>query len=276
MTLASKHEVPLTEKDVADLLLWGQRRNIFPSVEEVFDDQCWNALEKDLWESVTAGNRDAVPLSQIWPLVSQLLRDTKTESKVMQAAKQALSAEWPSIPALPVDARDFFGSTVPPAPLLEEGDEDMEILLDPKHVPLPERGRSGSAARWGGVNIGSMGSTVSVLEKAAQKSLPELADRANVKLTEGEISGLLLWYRRRKLIATTDWLFDLDVWQRIGFGRQQRGAIISPCFSSCQKHDQLKGTKAQLKDFAENFERTKSCSFKSLRKSLLGNQCIQL
>jgi len=66
------------------------------------------------------------------------------------------------------------------------------------------------------MNIGSMGSTVSVLEKAAQKSLPELADQANVKLTEGEISGLLLWYRRRKLIATTDRLFDLNVWQRIG------------------------------------------------------------
>jgi len=61
-----------------------------------------------------------------------------------------------------------------------------------------------------------MGSTVSVLEKVVQKSLPELADRANVKLTEGEISGLLLWYRRQKLIATTDQLFDLDVWQRIG------------------------------------------------------------
>jgi len=61
-----------------------------------------------------------------------------------------------------------------------------------------------------------MGSTVSVLEKAAQKSLPELVDRANVKLTEGEISGLLLWYHRRKLIATTGRLFDLDVWQRIG------------------------------------------------------------
>ena len=67
-----------------------------------------------------------------------------------------------------------------------------------------------------------MGSTVSVLEKTVQKSLPELADRANVKLTEGEISGLLLWYRRRKLIAMTDRLFDLDVWQRIGdcAGRQ--------------------------------------------------------
>jgi len=127
-----------------------------------------------------------------------------------------------------------------------------------------------------GMNISSMGSTVSVLEKAAQKSLPELADRANVKLTEGEISGLLLWYRRRKLIATTGWLFDLDVWQRNCAGRQQRGGTISPCFLSCQKHDQLKGTKAQWKDFTENFERTKSCSLKSLRKSLLGNQCIQL
>jgi len=61
-----------------------------------------------------------------------------------------------------------------------------------------------------------MGSTVSVSEKAAQEKPAELADRANVKLTEGEISGLLLWYRRRKLIATTDWLFHLDVWQRIG------------------------------------------------------------
>jgi len=66
------------------------------------------------------------------------------------------------------------------------------------------------------VNIGCVGSTVSVLEKAAQKCLLELVDRANVKLTEGEISGLLLWYRRQKLIATTDRLFDLDVWQRIG------------------------------------------------------------
>jgi len=136
MTLASKHEVPLKEKDVANLLLWGQRRNIFPSVEEVFDDRCWNALERDLWESVTVGNRDAVRLSQIWRLVSQLLKDTKIESKVMQVVKQALSLEPPSITALPVDARDFFGNTVPPAPLLEEGYEDMEMLTDPKHVPL--------------------------------------------------------------------------------------------------------------------------------------------
>jgi len=59
-------------------------------------------------------------------------------------------------------------------------------------------------------------------------------------------------------------------------GQQQRGATISPCFSGCQKHDQLKGTKAPLKDFTENFERTKPCSLKSPRKSLLGNQCIQL
>jgi len=37
-----------------------------------------------------------------------------------------------------------------------------------------------------------------------------------------------------------------------------------------------KGVKAPSKDFTENFERTKSCSLKSLRTSLLGNQCIQL
>jgi len=47
----------------------------------------------------------------------------------------------------------------------------------------------------GSMNISSMGSTVSVLEKVALKSLLELVDRANVKLTEGEISGLLLWCR---------------------------------------------------------------------------------
>jgi len=45
----------------------------------------------------------------------------------------------------------------------------------------------------GGVNIGSMGSTVSALENTALKSLLELADRNNAKLTEGDISGLLLW-----------------------------------------------------------------------------------
>ena len=38
-----------------------------------------------------------------------------------------------------------------------------------------------------------------------------------------------------------------------------------------------KGAKAPLKNFfTVKFERTRSCSLKSLRKSLLGNQCIQL
>jgi len=85
----------------------------------------------------------------------------------------------------------------------------------------------------GGVNIVRMGSTVSVLEKAAQKSLPELADRADAKLTEGEISGLLLWYRRRKLIAMTDRLFDLAVWQRIGDSVQvgnKEERLLAPVF----------------------------------------------
>jgi len=78
-----------------------------------------------------------------------------------------------------------------------------------------------------------MGSTVSVLEKAVQKSLPELVDRVNVKLTEGEISGLLLWYRRRKLIAMTDRLFNLDVWQRIRDSVQvgnKEERLLSPVF----------------------------------------------
>jgi len=78
-----------------------------------------------------------------------------------------------------------------------------------------------------------MGSTVSVLENAAQKSLPELADRANVKLTERGISGLLLWYRRRKLIAMTDQLFDLAVWQRIGDSVQvsnKEERLLAPVF----------------------------------------------
>jgi len=37
-----------------------------------------------------------------------------------------------------------------------------------------------------------MGSTVSVLDKVAQKSLPELVERANVRLTEGEIIGSII------------------------------------------------------------------------------------
>jgi len=85
------------------------------------------------------------------------------------------------------------------------------------------------------VIISSMGFTVSVLEKAAQKSLPELADRVNVKLTEGEISGLLLWYRIRKLITTTDRLFDLDVWQRIGDSVQvgnKEKRLLAPVFQA--------------------------------------------
>jgi len=84
------------------------------------------------------------------------------------------------------------------------------------------------------VIISSMGFTVSVLEKAAQKSLPELADRVNVKLTEGEISGLL-WYRIRKLITTTDRLFDLDVWQRIGDSVQvgnKEKRLLAPVFQA--------------------------------------------
>jgi len=48
----------------------------------------------------------------------------------------------------------------------------------------------------GGVNIGSMGSTVSALENKALRSLLELVDRNNAKLTEGDISRLLLWCRR--------------------------------------------------------------------------------
>jgi len=61
-----------------------------------------------------------------------------------------------------------------------------------------------------------MGSTVSVLENTALKSLLELADRADAQLTEGEISGLLLWCRRRKLITTMDQLFNPDAWHRVG------------------------------------------------------------
>jgi len=48
----------------------------------------------------------------------------------------------------------------------------------------------------GGMNIGSMGSTVSASENTALKSLLELADQADAKLTKGDISGLLLWCRR--------------------------------------------------------------------------------
>jgi len=50
----------------------------------------------------------------------------------------------------------------------------------------------------------------------ALKSLLELTDRANAKLTEGDILGLLLWCRRRKLIKTMDQLFDPDAWHRVG------------------------------------------------------------
>ena len=49
----------------------------------------------------------------------------------------------------------------------------------------------------------------------ALKSLLELVDRANAKLTEGDIAGLL-WCRCRKLITTMDQLFDLDAWHRVG------------------------------------------------------------
>jgi len=54
-----------------------------------------------------------------------------------------------------------------------------------------------------------------------------------VKLPEGEISELLLWYRRRKLIAMTDRLFDLDVWQRIGDSAQvsnKEERLLAPVF----------------------------------------------
>ena len=67
----------------------------------------------------------------------------------------------------------------------------------------------------GDTNICSMGSTVSASENTALKSLLELADRADAKLTEGDMSGLLLWCRRRKLI-TMDQLFDPDAWHRVG------------------------------------------------------------
>jgi len=67
----------------------------------------------------------------------------------------------------------------------------------------------------GGVNIGSMGSTVSALENMALKSLLKLVDRNNAKLTEGDIPGLLLWCRRQKLITTVDQLFNPDAWHRV-------------------------------------------------------------
>jgi len=67
----------------------------------------------------------------------------------------------------------------------------------------------------GGMNIGSMGSIVSASENTALNSLLELADGADARLTKGDISGLLLWCRRRKLI-TMDQLFDPDSWHRIG------------------------------------------------------------
>jgi len=65
------------------------------------------------------------------------------------------------------------------------------------------------------MNIGNMGSTVSASENTALKSLLELADGANAKLTKGDISGLLLWCRCQKLI-TMDQLFDPDAWHRVG------------------------------------------------------------
>jgi len=74
--------------------------------------------------------------------------------------------------------------------------------------------------------------------KGGAESLLELADRANVKLTEREISGLLLWYRRRKLIATTDRLFDLDVWQRIGDSVQvgnKKEQLLAPVFLAVKR-----------------------------------------
>jgi len=65
------------------------------------------------------------------------------------------------------------------------------------------------------MNSCSTGSTVSTSENTALKSLLELADRADAKLTKGDISGLLLWCRRRKLIRM-DQLFDPDAWHRVG------------------------------------------------------------
>jgi len=66
-----------------------------------------------------------------------------------------------------------------------------------------------------GMNIGSMDSTVSASENTALKSLLELADRNNAKLTEGDILGLLLWCHCQRLI-TMDQLFDPDAWHRVG------------------------------------------------------------
>jgi len=87
---------------------------------------------------------------------------------------------------------------------------------------------------WGGVNIGSMGSTVSALENTALKSLLEVADQNNTKITEGDISGLL-WCRRRKLITTMDQLFDPDAWHRVGMDLWDSVQVGNkdPCFPNC-------------------------------------------
>jgi len=79
----------------------------------------------------------------------------------------------------------------------------------------PRKARADPQHAGGGMNICSMGSTVSASENTALKSLLELADRADAKLTKGDISGLLLRCCRRKLI-TMDQLFDPDAWHRVG------------------------------------------------------------
>lgn len=173
MTLANKHDVAVKEQDVADLLLWGLRRAIFPSLEGVFDEQRWKDLENDLWQSVQVGNKEAIHLSQVWQRVSRLLDDTKSESRIMQAAEKALGGERgdtlepPAVlPAdalpvtLPVDAKDFFGAT-PSAPLLDD-DDFMEVLPPPDN-PLLDASMLSAEGREGTSKKGAQGNAPDAL-----------------------------------------------------------------------------------------------------------------
>ncbi|CAM9139798.1 unnamed protein product, partial [Bubo scandiacus] len=61
-----------------------------------------------------------------------------------------------------------------------------------------------------------MGLAASATEKAAVRSLMQLAEETEVDLKEGDLATLLLWCRRRTLITNTDQLYDEEVWKSIG------------------------------------------------------------
>ncbi|KAM6429170.1 uncharacterized protein O9250_001494 isoform 1-T2 [Rhynochetos jubatus] len=152
LTLAQKHDIHLKEKDVMDLLLWGQRQNVLLGMEDVFKEERWQKLGEELWESVQLGTKEAIALSQVWHMVNKLMMTTRKESKIMEAAEKALGygsrtdetasvsdklADVVALPANVREARSLFEIPLPPDFLDAPTDQEMPSASPPDPSSLP-------------------------------------------------------------------------------------------------------------------------------------------